>query len=253
MSRTNDLARVRYQHAPELAYRTDLPSPIEVLTVGWLGDRVPSTGALGEDQRAALEHFSQYHYVDGGELGLHTCDLCGGFAGRGEFLIETPSGRYLLPQLVRHYIADHGYRPPEVFLRDLSRHWASPQASACRADACGSAHRLPLLEPCPDDAQRDADKEELIRLAAKLRDEGLDEETIKARLLQWARDRIEATADAIELDSSGPLDAPAPGQTHMQGTDVSPAEHVVSVIFRLLNLSFPILLLAGLAWLLYRC
>lgn len=33
---------------------------------------------------------------------------------------------------------------------------------------------------------------------------------------------------------------------------VSRTGHVVSVIFRILNLSFPIVLLAGVAWALYR-
>lgn len=212
MSQTNDLERVHHQHAPERAYKTGLESPIEALAVGWLGDSVPSTGAIDDDLLAALEHFSRHHYVDFGFLGLHTCEICGRFAGRGEFLIETPGGRYVLPQLVFHYIADHGYRPPEVFLRDLSRHWSSPEASQCRTDSCGSSRQLPCLEPCPEDTGRDADREELILLATKLRDEGLGKDEIKARLLQWGREKVADFQEPPDLDAGGPAAEPAPGK-----------------------------------------
>lgn len=194
MSQTDDLARVQYQHVPALGYDKGLASPIEALAVGWLGDRVPRTGAVDADLRAALEHFSRHHYVDRGELGLHTCEICHRFAGRGELLIQTPGGRYVLPQLVLHYIAEHGYRPPENFLRDLSEHWRSPEASRCRTDSCGSPCRLPCLEPCSDETEPDPDREELIRLATELRDQGLGVEEIRARLLQRERER--------EVDSS---------------------------------------------------
>lgn len=80
MTQTDDLARICYEHAPALAYATGIESPIEALAVGWLGDRVPSTGAIDDDLWAALEHFSHHHYVDFGSLGLHTCEICGRFA-----------------------------------------------------------------------------------------------------------------------------------------------------------------------------
>jgi hypothetical protein len=212
MTWTDDLARIRYRHVPELAFAEGLESPIEALAVGWLGDRVPSTGRVDDDLLAALQHFSRHHYVGRGELGLHTCGICGRVAGGGEFLIETPGRRYLLPQLVLHYIADHDYRPPEVFLSDLARYWGSPEASQCRTDSCGSTPRLPSVEPCPEAAGRDAAGEELVLLAAKLRDQGLGKDEIKEHLLQWRRERFGEIQETEGLDAGGPAADPAPGK-----------------------------------------
>jgi hypothetical protein len=214
MPQTNDLTQVSHGHVPELAHATGIQSPIEAIAVGWLGDRVPSIGAVDNDLRAALEHFSRFHYLDGGQLGLHTCEICGRFAGRGEMLIETPEGRYVLPQLVLHYIADHSYRPPEAFLRNPSRHWGSPEALRCRTDSCGSAPPHPRLEPLlqGEDERRDAERAKLLRFTAKLRDEGLDEEETKVRLLQWARDRVADLEETVDLDALNPASEPAAGK-----------------------------------------
>lgn len=214
MSQTDDLTQISHGHVPELAHATGIQSPIEAIAVGWLGDRVPSIGAVDDGLRVALEHFARFHYLDGGQLGLHTCEICGRFAGRGEMLIETPEGRYVLPQLVLHYIADHSYRPPEAFLRNLFRHWGSPEALRCRTDSCGSALRRPFLEPLPEgeDERRDAERAELLRFTAKLRGEGLDDEEIQVRLLQWARDRVAALEETVDLDALIPSSEPATGK-----------------------------------------
>lgn len=67
-------------------------------------------------------------------LGLHYCDLCGAApfgdhpwftprpghhcaaAGTGEIRVPGPSGvAFAAPQLIGHYVADHGYLPPRTF------------------------------------------------------------------------------------------------------------------------------------------
>lgn len=40
-----------------------------------------------------------------------------------EFWIICPGVRYVLPQMRLHYITEHGYRPPEQFLKDLREKW----------------------------------------------------------------------------------------------------------------------------------
>lgn len=77
--------------------------------------------------------------------GVHLCELCDGLEKR----VATPYGRILLgtaeiwipdpdqlvvyaaPDMIIHYIADHSYRPPDVFVRAAERvnlqHWDAEQ------------------------------------------------------------------------------------------------------------------------------
>ncbi|MEW2394586.1 hypothetical protein [Streptomyces sp. NPDC046862] len=56
-------------------------------------------------------------------LGEHDCELCPAdsrFAGNGEYRFYVPDGAvYAAPQMIFHYMRDHGYRPPVEFQRGL--------------------------------------------------------------------------------------------------------------------------------------
>lgn len=53
-------------------------------------------------------------------LGVHECDLCPedeAPEGNGEVRIPgEPGVAYAAPFLITHYVTDHSYRPPQVFI-----------------------------------------------------------------------------------------------------------------------------------------
>ena len=133
-----DLQIFEYWHVVELAYSQDLPNPISAIAVGWLGQTVSRSGPVESHVIDAVKHFSEYHYVDDGSLGYHTCEICGDFDSRGEILINIGDKSYVLPQMVLHYMDVHTYKPPYEFIHDLELFWSSPEASVCRKNACGA-------------------------------------------------------------------------------------------------------------------
>ncbi len=117
-----DLTDFQYQHVQELAFRTDLSSPLAGTAIGWLGATVPQTGPIPSSVFDALRNASTNCSTDAGELGYHTCQVCKRFEDRGEFVIDTKGRTCVLPRMVIHYIEVHQYRPPQQFLNDLN-HW----------------------------------------------------------------------------------------------------------------------------------
>jgi hypothetical protein len=86
-----------------------------IRTIGWLGDTV---GEMTDRRGTA-------HHRDDGQLGYHECEMCGegGPETHGEFFIDLEGVRYILPDMVLHYITDHGYTPPDAFLSAVRAHW----------------------------------------------------------------------------------------------------------------------------------
>ncbi len=122
-----DMKEIEYHHAPSLAYREDLASPITGIAVGWLGNEAPSAGEVSMELRNALRHACRTRETDAGELGYHQCQICEAHEDRGEFVIEVEGRVYVLPRMILHYIDEHGYCPPDRFLRDLGAWWQSLQ------------------------------------------------------------------------------------------------------------------------------
>jgi hypothetical protein len=97
----------------------------ETRSIGWLGDHVPNHGTVGHAALAAIKYFRTAHRRGDPFRGIHLCEICRKVIGREEFFIDLDSVRYVLPQMVLHYIEDHGYAPPEEFLGQLERFWTS--------------------------------------------------------------------------------------------------------------------------------
>jgi hypothetical protein len=114
-----DLEPIEYRHAVVLAFRPDIPSPLSALAVGWLGKVVLSKGDVDGASMLALRDACNAQQTDIGELGSHTCGICGQFKDRGEFIVQANGRTYVLPRMVLHYIEAHRYRPPDTFLSDL--------------------------------------------------------------------------------------------------------------------------------------
>ena len=49
-----------------------------------------------------------------GWMGVHSCEICGDHHDKREFFVGNGSTRYILPNMVDHYIQIHRYRLPEV-------------------------------------------------------------------------------------------------------------------------------------------
>ena len=93
---------------------------VNVRAIGWLEVGHPFTrGPVPGDILAALKaqvvkaHQIAYH------MGFHECSLCPEDrqrTGIDNLLVPTRELLYVAPELVVHYIEDHGYRPPDQFL-----------------------------------------------------------------------------------------------------------------------------------------
>ncbi len=98
-----------------------------IRTIGWLGDTVGEMTDRRVDEACleALAYYRTAHHRDDGQLGYHECEMCGegGPETHGEFFIDLEDVRYILPDMVLHYITDHGYTPPDAFLSAVRAHW----------------------------------------------------------------------------------------------------------------------------------
>jgi hypothetical protein len=120
-------------HIPELSLQTyndhneERCDGFEYRSVGWLGDRVERPGETEPEIVHRLHRLKANNQLSDCWMGFHTCEIClaekgesqftpkrGETKDKGEFFVEHGTTRYVLPNLVIHYIAQHGYRLPEV-------------------------------------------------------------------------------------------------------------------------------------------
>ena len=82
------------------------------LHVGWVGDDVKAPGPTSVTVLEALLHAKAWNQLPDGCLDSHDCEICDGANGHGHFFIEDTNCRYVLPNLVIHYITEHSYKLP---------------------------------------------------------------------------------------------------------------------------------------------
>lgn len=91
-----------------------------VRAIGWLeGNHPYLRGPVPEEFLAALKRHVASAYQPVLFLGPHRCTLCSddeGPFGIRNLLIPTPTLLYVSPELVLHYVEDHGYKPPDEFI-----------------------------------------------------------------------------------------------------------------------------------------
>jgi hypothetical protein len=98
---------------------------LEALNVGWLDEAMPFQ--TGEVPQTAIDKLSVLCSRPVVLMrGVHSCQFCHPGSGRrkpsgcGEIrVIGMDSVVYAAPALLRHYICDHRYRPPDEFLAAL--------------------------------------------------------------------------------------------------------------------------------------
>lgn len=100
-------------HIPDLTDMTlpDGTSRAE-LWVGWLGAAVEAPGLTAGVTLDALCHARIQNQLPDHSMGAHDCEICGRASGRGQFFIDDTDCRYVLPNLVVHYVAAHSYKLP---------------------------------------------------------------------------------------------------------------------------------------------
>jgi hypothetical protein len=89
------------------------------LSVGWLGAEVLRAGDTTPAILEALFSAKASNQLPDDWLGYHTCEICNNHEDRGEFFITDGSTRYILPNMVTHYIQEHGYKLPDVVEKAL--------------------------------------------------------------------------------------------------------------------------------------
>ena len=116
-----------------------LPDGLSLFAVGWLGDRIPSKGVTPSECISRLWYaYKPEQILSDGTAGFHNCELCHGdhewypdgkvgpvirwggqqlrLYGHGHLLLRFGQSVNVIPALILHYILDHGYKPPDVFI-----------------------------------------------------------------------------------------------------------------------------------------
>jgi len=106
--------------------RSRLNKGYKLRSIGWLGCFLPfwKKGTVTPLVIEALEYFSKAHRRDDTLLGYHTCALCNRHRDRAEFYIDLDGIRYIMPQMIIHYIKEHNYRPPKKFCKKLEKYYS---------------------------------------------------------------------------------------------------------------------------------
>ena len=101
-------------YIPDFTDMTVPGGPVRVeLWIGWLGSEVELPGATDPVTLDALLAAKTWTQIPDGEMGAHTCEICGRADGHGRFYVDDFNCRYILPNLVIHYMTEHAYKLPE--------------------------------------------------------------------------------------------------------------------------------------------
>jgi hypothetical protein len=116
----------------------------QIRTVGRLGRELPyARGAVGARFLSELDDLLARNWFPFRYKGWHTCELCVAMGRRdpveastargpaardgGNLLVPGRDFLYAAPTMIRHYIMDHGYAPPDEFIEAVHR--CPPMAS----------------------------------------------------------------------------------------------------------------------------
>ncbi len=117
------------------------PPTATVYAIGWLGDTVDTRGNTPEECIGRLlQAYEAGHRFSDGLMGSHTCEICPpsvpqhGYHhpfdwngrrttlyGHGHHIVLHDHSVFICPALILHYIVDHQYRPPAVFIDAVLR------------------------------------------------------------------------------------------------------------------------------------
>ena len=106
-----------------------LPAGLQLIAVGWIEKPGFPTGAVPDECIEALIAAYPSKIIEDGTRGIQTCTFCGSLSpevawkgktitlsGHGQYFVRKDSAVYMAPALLLHYIIDHHYCPPQVFI-----------------------------------------------------------------------------------------------------------------------------------------
>ncbi len=106
-----------------------LPAGLQLYAVGWIEEAGFTTGDVPDECVEALIAAYPGKIIPDGTRGWHVCTLCKvempkpvwkgktiDVAGTGQYLVRSEQAVYMAPALLLHYILDHHYCPPQVFI-----------------------------------------------------------------------------------------------------------------------------------------
>ena len=109
---------------------------INPVSIGWLGNTVPSTGSVPCEFIDLPNHLYQRHSLSELELGYHDCEICDDYFSCGQLWLEVDGTRCIMPMMILHYIREHRYCPPRAFVDLAVAFWHSQAADQCRSNTC---------------------------------------------------------------------------------------------------------------------
>lgn len=131
---------------PDMGHEAMVESGDHVRAVGWLHGGHPfPRGKISPEFTEKLGRIVErrHHCVD--ELywaaagGYHTCELCGNARGTANLGVPAGDVLFVAPEMVLHYIEQHGYLPPEEFIAAVI---ASPLPGTSEYAAAVSGFRV---------------------------------------------------------------------------------------------------------------
>jgi hypothetical protein len=113
---------------PDMGRETLVAAGDHVRAVGWLHPDHPYTkGEVPAEFLARLKELAVRSSASAEALcfvafgGPHTCELCGRAQGSGNFGVPSGDLLFVAPEMVVHYIEQHGYSPPAEFVAAVLR------------------------------------------------------------------------------------------------------------------------------------
>lgn len=113
---------------PDMGCKSLVAAGNHVRAVGWLHPDHPyTTGPVPDEFLARLKEFvarsgdSAEALYFGAFGGYHTCEFCDRSHGIGNFGVPSGDVLFVAPEMVVHYIEQHGYRPPDEFVEAVLR------------------------------------------------------------------------------------------------------------------------------------
>jgi hypothetical protein len=113
---------------PDMGREALVAAGDHVRAIGWLHPDYPySKGEVSAEFLARLKEFAARSGASaealyfGAYRGFHTCEFCGQAHGIGNFGVPDGDLLFVAPEMVVHYIEEHGYRPPAEFVAAVLR------------------------------------------------------------------------------------------------------------------------------------
>jgi hypothetical protein len=108
---------------PDMGHESMVACGEHVRAIGWLHPAQPyAKGTVPAEFVARLKEFTAQSGRSAEALyfgacgGFHTCEFCGRAHGIGNFGVPNGELLFVAPEMVVHYIEQHGYRPPTEFI-----------------------------------------------------------------------------------------------------------------------------------------